>query len=151
MVKNFVYIYIVGNLGLKRLTQPRLIYFRVAEVRTKPIFLIHGLYVQGNGTRQTVPFLLLAHVKCTEDLHTRKKKSLWNHMNHSEGFCPTLPFPSYLQFLFKVSRERKPQQAVPSLAQVAYFYPAVNIFTSLFSIDRWLSQNLFLQQNSLQI
>lgn len=58
------------------MTQPRLIYFSVAEVRTKPIFLIHGLCVQGNGTRQTVPFLPSAHVKCTEDLHTRKKVAL---------------------------------------------------------------------------
>lgn len=69
MVKNFVHIYIVGNLGYKHLTQPKLIHFSVAEVRTKPIFLIHGLCVQETGTRQTVPSLLLA---------------------------PTLPFPNHL-------------------------------------------------------
>lgn len=47
----------------------------LCEVRTKPIFLIHGLYAQGNCTRRTVPFFLPAHVNGTEwKICTREKK-----------------------------------------------------------------------------
>lgn len=116
-------------------------------------FLIHWLYMQENCTRWTVPFLLSAHVNGTEQklLHARKR-SPWSYTNRSEEHCPTLPLLSLFRFLFKVSCESKPQQSVPSLAQVAYFYPAVSILTSLFSIDQWLSPNLsLLQQSSLQI
>lgn len=46
----------------------------LCAVRTKPIFLIHGLYVQGNCTRQTVSFFPSAHVNSTEwKICTREK------------------------------------------------------------------------------
>lgn len=69
-----------------------------------------------------------------------------------ESFWGALPYLSHLSvhlshllyFLFKVSRESKPQQLGPSLAQVAYFYPAVNALTSPFLMDQWLSWSLSL-------
>lgn len=154
VVKSLVCIYIAGNLSEKHLNQPRLI-LQCGCMKSEqgPFFWFTGSTSRGIAQgRLSLSSSLLVSMVQNGKFARMKKRSPWSYMNHSEGHCPTLPLLSHLlYFLFKVSRESKPQQTVPSLAQVAYFYSAVNILTSPFSIDRWLSQNLLLQQSSLQI
>lgn len=102
---------------------------------------------QENCTR-TISFFLYTYVNCAKwkICMGEGEAALKLH----ESFWGALPYLSHLivhlshllYFLFKVSRESKPQQLVPSLAQVDYFYPVMNALTSLFLMDQWLSWSL---------
>lgn len=147
--KSFVYIYTYiysGDSGL--ILESAEVILQGGHVKSDFFFNL-CFYTQENCTR-AIPFFLYTHVNCA-----KWKICMWEReatLKLYESFWGALPYLSHLSvhlshllyFLFKVSRESKPQQLGPSLAQVAYFYPAVNALTSPFLMDQWLSWSLSL-------